>query len=88
MTALLQSTLCRKDTNRAHFTKSTILGLFSSFINVLSIFHSDVRGKHEYPRILFQLNSNFTARLTVFTDKTGIKNNIPKRGILTRREGS
>lgn len=69
-------TLCSPDTSRAHLTRSTSLGLFPPFIHLLSIFYSAVKGKHEYPTIVFQFESNFTEKLTTFTDKTGINNSI------------
>ena len=70
-------TLCSPDTDRAHLTRSTGSGLFPPLIHLLSIFHSAVKRKHEYPTIVFQLKSSFTETLTIFTDKTGINNSIP-----------
>lgn len=81
------SPFVQPENDGAYFPGSTMMGLFPLFINLLSIFHNDVRGKRGYPMILFQLKSSFTTRQKALTDKTGINNNIPKRRTLTIREG-
>lgn len=76
----------QSDTWTERFTRSSLLHWFPSCIHLLSIFHSDVRSKQEHSRSPFQLKSNFTPWPNVLTEKTGINNNLPKKGILTMRE--
>lgn len=61
------------------------VGFVPLVINLLSMFHSDERGQHEYPIILSQLRSHFATGQNALPDKAGINDNTPKRGNHTKR---